>query len=227
MIGFLASTSTASSAYRSELTGIYAGLEMALAVMTLHNIKNGSLQVHCDNERCILLSAVTTQRIPIRTSHTDVLRLIRHVHAQLPINVTFNHIYGHQDAFKDFEGLSRPVQLNISCDQLAKAGLRRLEAQNASHKHILPHEQVVIIINHLKITGTVGPALRNEISRHAMRKHLEETNIMDIESFDKVDWESIELTMKELDHQYKIWIIKHVSGHCATNKMLQHRKQVN
>ena len=60
MIGFLASTSTASSAYRSELTGIYAGLAMTLAVTTLHNIKNDSLQVHCDNERCILLSAVTT-----------------------------------------------------------------------------------------------------------------------------------------------------------------------
>ena len=46
VIGYLPTTSGSSSAYRAELTGIYAGLAYLLAVTTLHQITDGGIQVH-------------------------------------------------------------------------------------------------------------------------------------------------------------------------------------
>ena len=221
--GYIPTTSGTSSAYRAELTGIYAGLAYLLAVITLHQITDGSIQVHCDNERAIFLSEIVGPRLPAKTTHADVLRLIRYIHNQLPITVSFAHIYGHQDDHVAFTELSREVQLNVTCDQLAKAGLRRDITYNKPVHNTLPIEQIAIFIDGRKVTGSVGKPLRNAISRQRMCNHLASNKCLTPQAFDKVDWNSLESTMSTLGTQYKLWATKHVSGFCATNKMLSYR----
>ena len=172
VIGYLPTTSGISSAYRAERTGIYAGVAYLLVVTILHQITEGGIQVHCDNERAIFLSEIVGPRLAAKTSHADVLRLIRYIHNKLPATVSFAHIYGHQDDHVAFTDLSREVQLNITCDQLAKAGLRRDITHNTPTHNTLPIEQIAIFIDGIKVTGPVGKPLRNAISRQRMRTHL-------------------------------------------------------
>ena len=97
IIGYLPTTTTNGGSYRSELTGIYAALTYLLATTQVHNITKGTVTVHCDNEKAILLSSITGSRLPLKTSHADILRLIRATVTRLPTNTKFQHIYGHQD----------------------------------------------------------------------------------------------------------------------------------
>ena len=160
------------------------------------------MHIHCDNERAILLSKIGGPRLSGKISHADVLRLIRFIHHQLPMSVSFTHIYGHQDDHMAFEELSRETQLNIACDQLAKAGLRRDVKYNTPKFDVLPKEQIAIFIDGCKTTGSVGKPLRNAISRLRMRSHLTRNKSMTAKAFDLVDRDSIERTMNTMKTQY-------------------------
>ena len=125
IIGYLPTTTTNGGSYRSELTGIYAALTHLLATTEVHNIKEGIVNVHCDNEKAILLSSITGSRLPLKTSHADIVHLIRATVIKLPTTTKFQHIYGHQDKWLPYTSLPRPAQLNVICDKLAKTGLKR------------------------------------------------------------------------------------------------------
>ena len=226
-MGMTATTTDTANAYRSELTGLYAALALVLAVSQLHQIKSGSLQAGCDNEQAVFLSSVIDTKVPTSKSHSDVLRSIRLVCLEMPIDITFHHIKGHQDDTIMYDNLDRPSQLNVDCDLVAKAGLRRLHRQNNPQPDALPHENVMVWIRNKKIIGNVGPALRNEVSRLSMKAFLcnPKRAILTIPAFDEVDWQSVEVMMKNEPQQFNLWISKHVSGFCGTNKMLYKRKQ--
>ena len=106
---------------------------------------------------------------------------------------------------------------------MAKAGLRRFHKQNAVIKDTLPHEHIIVRINGKKATGDIGPPLRDEISRTSMRQFLSFKGILPIHIFDRIDWDAIKHKMHNTKQQHRIWITKHLSGFCATNKMLQKR----
>ena len=219
----LPSTTNEANAYRSELIGLYASLAFVLAVTELYNIKEGSLLAGCDNETGLYLSSLITDRVSPKQKHSDVLRAIRHVRRQLEINITFKHISAHQDDTVLYHDLDRPSQLNVDCDLLAKAGLRRFHKNNNINPDTLPHELVLVHINGCKITGDIGAPLRNEVSKNIMRKHLISNGTIKSATFDMIDWEAIEVKMSNTKQQHKIWITKHVSGFCATNKMMYRR----
>ena len=136
----LPSPTNIANAYRSELTGIYASLAMILAVTTLHNVESGSLLAGCDNEQGLYLSSLINDRVSPKQKHSDILRTIRNVRGKLSIDITFKHISGHQDDTILYEHLDRPSQLNIDCDLLAKAGLRRFHKEKLIPPDALPHE---------------------------------------------------------------------------------------
>ena len=91
-----------------------------------------------------------------------------------------------------YNDLNRNSQLNVDCDLLAKAGLRRLHHQHQLQPTALPHESILFWINNEKIIGDVGPPLRNEISRIKMRKFLSKKKILNYVAFDEVDWLAVE-----------------------------------
>ena len=63
-------------------------------------------------------------RVPTRVQHSNILRCIRRVVHELPIDVTFFHVYGHQDDDCEFEDLLRDAQLNVICDLNTKSFLQ-------------------------------------------------------------------------------------------------------
>ena len=148
---------------------------------------------------------------------------MRHVRCQLTISITFKHISAHQDDTIMYHNLDRSSQLNVDCDLLAKAGVRRFHKVNTPNPDTLPHELVVIHINSQKITGDIGQPLRNAVSVIAMKQHLIDNKTIVPSAFGLIDWEAIGKKMSTTRQQHKIWITKHVSGFCATNKMMHRR----
>ena len=93
-MGMIATTIDIAILYRLELTGLYAALALVLAVTQLRQIKSGSLQAGYDNEQAFFLSSVIDTKVPTSKSHSDVLRSIRLVCLEMPIDITFHHIRG-------------------------------------------------------------------------------------------------------------------------------------
>jgi len=109
----------------------------------------------------------------------------------------------------------------VDCDLLAKAGVQRF--LNEHTPDTLPHELVVIHVNNKKITGDIGQPLRDAVSMIAMKRHLIDNNTIVPMAFGVIDWEAVGKKMSTTGQQHKIWITKHVSGFCATNKMMYKR----
>ena len=120
--GCLRSTGTTATAYRSELSGIYGGLRFVKKLCASTGVTSGSLRVGCDN----LLAVQRCKgglKVPTRVAHSDILICIRRLVYDLPITVTFFHVYGHQDNNVEYGELPRDAQLNVLCDLNAKAFL--------------------------------------------------------------------------------------------------------
>ena len=119
---------------------------MVLTVTTLHKVESGSLLAGRDNDQGLYLSSLINDRISPKQKHSDIPRTIRHVRGKLPIDITFKHISGHQDETTLYEFLFRSSQLNVDCDLLAKAGLRRFHKEKLIPPGALPHEEILIRI---------------------------------------------------------------------------------
>jgi hypothetical protein len=83
---------------------------------------------------------------------------------------------------------------------------------------LLPKEDVALVIWGNKVTGDISPPLRFHASTEAVRKHLA-TCTKDKWSnkrFDAVDWEHLDLALKNKTDMYKIWRSKQHLGFCGT-----------
>jgi hypothetical protein len=222
-MGAIPSTTTTANAYRAELTGIYVSLTYVLAICIRHGITSGKIEIGCDNEQGVYLSSIFDDRVSTNMKHSDILRAIRTVRCSIPVEITFTHIDGHQDDGKLYSQLDRLAQLNVDCDTLAKVALKRHHRHNNPIHDSLPHEVFIMRVRSQKVTDDIGIPLRNEVSRLLMRSFLHGNNRLHCQSFDKVDWEAMGQKMKTTPTHHKIWITKHLSGFCATNKSKNHR----
>lgn len=218
--GAIRTTTTTANAYRSELTGLYGGLAFLLAFCRLHHISSGSARVGCDNEKALWLSSQLSQRVSPKRAHSDTIRAIRLVRAMIPITLRFGHVRGHQDETVLYDDLDRRAQLNIEMDILAKEYVRAEWLHGAAAPEALPHERVVCRVAGHKVTGDVGPAIRNERSRKIMRTFLTSKGKLTTAAFDDVDWTAIEMMMDSVPQLFALWTCKHVSKFCGTNRNL-------
>ena len=223
----LQSPGNVANAYRSELTGLYASLALILAVCTVHNINTGSVRVCCDNERALYLSSATTQRVPPKRKHSDILRAIRRVHSEIPVTLNFEHVRGHQDETVAYQDLDTPSKLNVDCDLIAKSFLQACWQHGGPTPTTLPHEMITVHIDGVKICGDIGAPIRRAHGRRQMRDHLAKKGVLSSEAFDLVDWPAIERMMNHMPQQFRLWVTKHVSKFCATNKQLFRMRKIN
>ena len=79
---------------------------------------DGTWDVNQWLKKAVLLSSITGSRLPQKTLYADALRLICATVIKLPVTATF-----HQNQWLPYSSLSRPSQLNVICDKLAKTGL--------------------------------------------------------------------------------------------------------
>jgi len=124
------------------------------------------------------------------------------------------------DRLLKWEQLTLTQQLNCVCDTLAKRTV--LSAlQYGYHNRptqLLPNEDVALVIWGVKITGDISPHLMFHASKEVARKYLARwaKNKWSNDRFDAVDWEHLDLALKNKPDMYKIWQSKQHSGFCGT-----------
>jgi hypothetical protein len=118
--------------FRAEGYGLLANLRLIHHLLNFYDIHRTSsaLTIYCDNQG--LLDRIDTSRHskylkPRRFlfSEADLEMQILDTLALLATTVTLCHVKGHQDETVPTAELPWPAQLNIHCDSLASAELRR------------------------------------------------------------------------------------------------------
>jgi hypothetical protein len=131
---------------------------------------------------------------------------------------TYVQIYGHMDNYLSWTQLSLMQQLNCLCDTLAKKAVTTATVKGYHDRpaQLLPQEDVALIVWGSKITGDVSGTLQFHASKAAARIYFQQRkkNKWTSKQFEEIDWEYLNLAMKNKANMYKIWQSKQNSGFC-------------
>jgi hypothetical protein len=111
-------------------------------------------------------------------------------------------------------------QLNCVCNTQAKKALSLaiISGYHDRPTQILPRKDIALVIWGNKVTGDISTPLCFHASKEVARNYLR-TCTRDKwpnECFEEVDWEHLELALKNKPNMYKVWQSKQMSGFCGT-----------
>lgn len=107
------------SAYRSELAGMLACITILHSLASQHNL-SPNLTLQCDCETALNRTFILSASASLSDKSHDLISLRHQQLRARPIQWTYSHIKGHQNDTTLFQDLTRPSQLNVIVDQMAK-----------------------------------------------------------------------------------------------------------
>jgi hypothetical protein len=199
--------------YRSELHGLHSLLTGLEALCSFFQLTEGAVTIGCDNKTAIYRSSGAWLKVSQSTPHVDLVRAIRLTIHKLPIRVTFQHVYGHQDDRVPAHSLPRMAQLNISMDLHAKRRLQWIHNHSEhSSQRPIRNEGWLCHVDGVKVTSDPGPAIRHSIFGREMVRKLEPKGRLSNTAYSLIDWPAIASMMSAAPTLYRLWVTKHVSG---------------
>ncbi len=174
----------------------------------------------CDNKRALEVSAHHQCCIRPSAKCAGIRRSLKAV--KLLQRGTFRYVqaHGHIDPMLRWEQLTLPQQLNWVCDTLAKHSVTTAinHGYHDRPTQLLPKEDAALVIWSTKITGDISPHLRFHVSKEVARRYLtsRSRDKWSNDRFDAVDWEHLDLALKNKQDMYRIWRSKQHSGFCGT-----------
>lgn len=216
------------SAYQSELCGLYAPLALVAAICRVHEVKNGALQISCNNDGALQVIQPKTTRVPVCFEHFDVVCVIRRVKQAISLRLSYIEVQGHLDDRVLFLNLSIEARLNVLCDGDAKIKLD-WEHERGTLKELLPHEGVIVHILGNKIVGSSGKDLLLHAKLPIMKELYSCMNWLSTAAFSKVDWHPLCVWSEQTTDLYKVWLTTHLSKTARTfvmSKNIGDRKSV-
>jgi hypothetical protein len=124
------------------------------------------------------------------------------------------------DQYLKWEQLTLMQQLNCVRNPLAKKSKTTaiIHGYHDRQSQLLPKEDVALVIWGTKITGNISPPLRFHASKEVARKYLasRKKEKWSNKCFNAVDWEHLELALKNKVDMYKMWRSKQHLGFCGT-----------
>ena len=230
LAGSFSEYSTSASSYRGELLGLCAINVILLALSKTGNITNRPpITVWCDNKGAINRASDNSRRIQCGRPCSDILRTLRSIRGQLPLNATFRHVKSHMDDSLSWEQLTLEQQLNCECDLLAKASVARALDKARTEKprqaDLLPHEAVGLYVNNQKITSDPTNSLRYLLGKTVARLFLTSEQGWTCEQFDSVGWDWLHQVLASKPIMFRLWLSKQHSNFCATGLQMKRCKQ--
>ena len=207
--------------YRAELIGLIAvwkGLEF---IAKRWQVTDATVALRVDNRGAGFTACQVRRRISQMNKHVDLICEMRHINSTSPIKVTFEHVYGHQDKDAAFDDLLRPAQLNAICDWEAKSYLLDLISNEAPAPPWRSEHTWGFWIRGKLQTSDVGSAIRQALVYNKLRTHLHNQEKLHEDLFDTVAWEAMGSAISTKPQLFQLWVTKHVSGFCATGKMMK------
>jgi len=134
------------SSFRSKVAGLY-GLLLMVWYLLKDNPIQGSIMVAC-NGKSVLDRLISKKTINPFVAHMDLLWACKHIIAQIPCQVEFQHVKGHQDKGQPTV-LQGNAWLNIEVDLRAKASIETDQMEKETKP--IPMEPWVMIISNQRI----------------------------------------------------------------------------
>jgi hypothetical protein len=212
--------SPVASSYQAGMLGLCALHLFARALSEFYKIQEWKATMGCNNKRALEQSSYTCRRIRPSAKCTDIQQSLKATKHTFTGKLTYLHVYGHMDKYLLWHQLSLIQQLNCVCDTLAKQAvtLAMMQGYHDRPTQLLPKEDVAVVIWGNKITNDVSHSIRFHASKEVTRQYLgnRKKNSWPNEQFDEVDWEHLDLALKNNPDMYKIWRSKQNSGFCGT-----------
>ena len=194
-------------------------ITMINTLCAYYDIKEGAIVLGCDGIQALRhvdqSCDITNPRMP----QFDLLSATRNALRICPVQVKMKHVKGHQD--DDWEAvLDRWATLNVAADDGAKEHWYR--TVNMGHQqHRIFDKTWAITIGGTKICTRLDKTIRE--ARHAGKilKYWEEKGRFGNGNKADIDWETAGSAMKTVTRTRRQWVTKHVSGFCATGKMMR------
>lgn len=149
--------------YRGELLGLVALHTFTLTIAKLYKLDKVVGKVCCDNIAALKQSSWQCKRIKTGQKQVDLLRSIRTLKTEQLLGFEYEHVDGHQDQIKLWRHLTLEEQINVKCDELAKAavhGSMLEEAQVDRGKQLFPLEKIAVFAGDTKLTTDVSKEVR-------------------------------------------------------------------
>jgi hypothetical protein len=194
-----------------------------LAFCTFHQIIDGKATIGCDNLNSVKFARGNWLKVSLRAKHSDLIRAIRVLKDKLPIKVVFIHVYGHQDRHVFFHELARPSQLNVEMDELAKARLQEVLAQDwiPVCPSDIAHEGWQCHVLNYKATSDPASAIRHAVFGSQLRDKLVSNDLISPAGFNAINWNAIQWASDQFPPLYRLWVAKHVSGFFGIGHMMK------
>jgi hypothetical protein len=205
--------------YRSEIGGIFAVVVVVEALVQLHDISQGTIELACDCESG-LISIFTHEYDTPSQPHHDLIHEIRRRIASSPIEWKYRHVQGHQDKHISFQMLDMWGQLNVEMDGLAKT------FWNEHHLTTDPFYPP----NSSGWSLWAGKRKLSTWDRHQLYNHAQATEILSHWSerrripstlITSIDWAASEAAIKRLGLSKSLWIPKWLAGFAPVGKVLK------
>ncbi len=123
------------------------------------------------------------------------------------------------DRYLKWEQCTLTQQLNCVCNKLARNSITTAinQGYHDRQSQLLPNKDVALIIWGNKITGDILSPLWFHASKEVARKYLasRKRGKWSNKHFNMVDWEHLELALKNKADMYRIWRSKQNSGFCG------------
>ena len=169
----------------------------------------------CDIKYALEVSSHHTHHIRPSAKCADIGHSLKAIKPQLSGTFCYIHVYGQMDRMLKWEQLTLTQQLNCVCNTLAKHSVTTA-INHGYHDHptqLLPKEDVALVTWSNKITG-----LRFHASKEVARRYLASRprDKWSNDHFNAVDWEHLDLALKNKSDVYRIWRSKQHSEFCGT-----------
>jgi hypothetical protein len=197
-----------------------------LAYCIYHDLHNGSVTFHFDNDAGLDKAAEGNLNVSTKYKHSDLIRAIRVIVFKLwtehSVEVRFEKVQGHRADFVPFNRLTRPEQLNDLMDARAKARVDRIFAEQIPPPPMtIKFEGWRCSIDDVKLTSDPASSLLQRIHYAPMRDFLSRPDHlrMTANGFDLVDWQAVHRSLDEFSEMFKVWASKHMSRFCGVGRM--------
>ena len=210
--------------YRGEILG---GLMVQLvlrAALSGHMPPYRPVHIDCDNKGVVSHGNTASKALRDKQPQADALRCFkRYVVDNVTLHrleVVYRWVASHQDDHKRRSELTLVEKINVVVDRLAKLALLAGVEDEQYIDSDFPFEPLRLVIDGKKATGSAYSAISEDVGRRQARAWYHAKKIIHRSFFNLVWWQGVGRAMKSYPQLYRVWVTKHTSRFCGTNRQL-------
>ena len=206
--------------YRGEVLGGILNTCIIKAAEMGMDAPKGKVTSGCDNKGVLAHSKDPYRPMSDKQPQADALRSFRNTLRELSTEVSYVHVFAHQDDNADFAELALISQLNVIADDLAKDRLLKSLSYEFFIKSIFPNEHFRVHLDKKKIFTSTKHNLYTTWGRKVAKELHISKGTLDKDGFELVNWDAVGQASKKMTPSYLAWMCKLSSHFLSTNRMM-------